>query len=278
LDLNLPLDEFGAIDMDFIQNMAGICFNSCYIQNLPLFTMLMFILYFVEQEPVVVNHRWKQITDDMRKQVYQALLARSNNGKLHKKDTQIVAEQFNLHVWLVCRVWSRGKIQLANSVPVVVASLKKGRVGRKATPVNLEVLRDIPLKDRMTLEDVCARLSISKWKVIRLLKQGLLRRHSSGIKPFLTPANKKARLKFCMDMIKRGLNGDPMFRDFFDFVFIDEKWLYLYQKSENVYLVPEEDDPHRTSKNKNYIPRLMFLTVCARPRFRDGECIFDGKI
>jgi hypothetical protein len=128
LDLNLPLDEFGAIDMDFIQNMAGICFNSCYIQNLPLFTMLMFILYFVEQEPVVVNHRWKQITDDMRKQVYQALLARSNNGKLHKKDTQIVAEQFNLHVWLVCRVWSRGKIQLANSVPVVVASLKRGEL------------------------------------------------------------------------------------------------------------------------------------------------------
>ena len=41
---------------------------------------------------------------------------------------------------------------------------------------------------------------------------------------------------------------------------------------------PKKDDPHRTCKNKNYIPRLMFLCVCARPRFRDGECIFDGRI
>jgi hypothetical protein len=28
-DLNLPLDEFGAVDMDFIENMTGICCNSC---------------------------------------------------------------------------------------------------------------------------------------------------------------------------------------------------------------------------------------------------------
>lgn len=238
-DLNLPLDEFGA---------------------------------------VVENHRRKEMTKDMRKQVYQALLARSNNGRLHKKDTQIVANQFDLHLRSVQRVWNRGKIQLANSVPVVVASLKKGRVGRKAIPIDLEVLRNIPLKDRMTLEDVCAKLNMSKWKVLRYLKQGLLRRHSSSIKPFLTEGNKKTRLKFCIDMIKRGLNGDPSFRDFFDFVVIDEKWFYLSQKSEKYYLLPEEDDPHRTCKNKNYIPRLMFLTVCARPRFRDGQCIFDGKI
>lgn len=65
---------------------------------------------------------------------------------------------------------------------------------------------------------------------------------------------------------------------FFYFVFIDEKWFYLTQKSEKYYLLPKEDDPHRTCKNKNYIPRLMFLCVCARPRFRDGECIFDGRI
>jgi hypothetical protein len=210
--------------------------------------------------------------------VYQALLARSNNGTPQKKDTQIVADQFDLHIRTVQHVWRRGKQQLANSVPVVVSSFKKGRVGRKAIAVDLEVLCNIPLKDRMTLEDVCAKLNLSKWKVLRIMKQGLLRRHSSCVKPFLTEGNKKTRLKFCIDMVKRGLNGDPRFRDFFDFVFIDEKWFYLYQKSKNVYLLPDEDDPHRTCKNKNYIPRLMFLTVCARLRFRDGECIFDGKI
>jgi len=79
-------------------------------------------------------------------------------------------------------------------------------------------------------------------------------------------------------MIEQGLVGDPRFKDFFDFVFIDEKWFYLSQKYEKYYLLPEEDEPHRTYKNKNYIPRIMFLCVCARPRFRNGECIFDGKI
>jgi len=67
-------------------------------------------------------------------------------------------------------------------------------------------------------------------------------------------------------------------RIFFDFVFIDEKWFYLTQKSEKYYLLPEEDDPHRTCKNKNYTPRLMFLCVCAQPRFRDGESIYYGRI
>ena len=61
-------------------------------------------------------------------------------------------------------------------------------------------------------------------------------------------------------------------------MFIDEKWFYLSQKYEKYYLLPEEDELHRTCKNKNYNPRLMFLCVCARPRFRDGECIFNWKI
>ena len=160
----------------------------------------------------------------------------------------------------------------------MVDSLKKGRVGRKAIPVDLEALRNIPLKERMTIEDACAKLNLSKWRIQRYLKKGLIRRHSSGIKPYLTQANKRSRLQWCVDMVNRELLDDPRFKEFFDFVFIDEKWFYLSQKSESYYLLPEEDDPHRTCKNKNYIPRLMFLCVCARPRFRDGNCIFDGRI
>jgi hypothetical protein len=79
-------------------------------------------------------------------------------------------------------------------------------------------------------------------------------------------------------MVNRELLDDPKFKELYDFVFIDEKWFYLYQKHKRYYLFPEEDTPHRTCKNKNYIPKLMFLCVCARPRFRDGVCTFDGRI
>ncbi|XP_066384659.1 uncharacterized protein [Miscanthus floridulus] len=256
-DLNLPLDEFGAIDFDYLQNHAV---------EAPV------------EEQVEEPHRKKEMSEELRKQVYQTLLARSNSGKLGKKDIAFVAAQFGLYIRSVQRLWKRGKIQLANSVPVVVSSLKKGKVGRKTIPVDLEALRNIPLKERMIIDDVCMKLNMSKWKIQKYLKKGLLRRHSSSIKPYLTEANKRSRLKWCVDMIKRDLLDDPRFKDLFDFVFIDEKWFYLSQKSEKYYLLPEEDDPHRTCKNKNYIPRLMFLCVCARPRFRDENCIFDGRI
>ena len=145
------------------------------------------------EEQVEEPHRRKEMSEELRKQVYQDLLARSNNGKLGKKDTTIVADQFGLHIWSVQRLWKRGKTQLVNSVPVVVSSLKNGKVGRKAIHIDLEALRNIPLKERMTIEDVCTKLNISKWKIQKYLKKGLLRRHSSSIKPYLTEANKRSR-------------------------------------------------------------------------------------
>jgi hypothetical protein len=142
---------------------------------------------------VEVNQRRKEVSEDLRKQVYQVLLARSKNGKLGKKDTQIVADQFGLHVRSVQHLWKRGKIQLAHFVPVVVSSLKKGRVGRKAIPVDLKALCNIHLKKRITIEDVCNKLGMSKWKIQKYLKKDLLRRHSSSIKSYLTETNKNSR-------------------------------------------------------------------------------------
>jgi hypothetical protein len=78
------------------------------------------------------------MTKEVRRQVYQALLARSKNGTLGKKDTSIVAYQFGVHIRSVQRLWKQGKNQLAHNIPVVVASKKKGRCGRKAVPLDLE--------------------------------------------------------------------------------------------------------------------------------------------
>jgi len=178
----------------------------------------MFFFLLIEQDvevPVEVHHRRKDMTEEVIRQVYQALLARSKNGTLHKKDTRIVADQFGVHIRSVQRLWKRGKHQLAHNIPVVVASKKKGRCGCKAVPLDLEQLRNIPLKQRMTIEDVSNKLGMSKARIQRYLKKGLLRRHSSSIKPYLTDANKRSRLKWCVDMIELGLLGDPRFKAFF---------------------------------------------------------------
>ncbi|WVZ68325.1 hypothetical protein U9M48_017281 [Paspalum notatum var. saurae] len=89
----------------------------------------------------------------------------------------------------------------------------------------------------MTIEDVSRELGISKSRIQRYLRKGLIRCHSSSIKPYLTEDNRKARLKWCIDMIEEGGLDAPKFKDLFDFVFIDEKWFYLHQKSERYYLL-----------------------------------------
>ena len=138
------------------------------------------------------------MSEEVTKQVYQTLLARSRNGRLRKHDTREVANQFGVHIRSVQRLWKRGKIPLAQGIPVNVASRKRGRGGRKAIPVDLEALRNTPLKERMTLEDVSKKLGINKSKLQRYMQQGLLRRHSNSIKPHLTDANKKPRLQWCV--------------------------------------------------------------------------------
>ena len=45
------------------------------------------------------------------------------------------------------------------------------------------------------------------------------------------------------------------------------------------YMLPEEDDPHKTVHNKNRIGKVMFLSAVGRQIYDDaGNCIFDGKL
>ncbi|CAI8613497.1 unnamed protein product [Vicia faba] len=62
-------------------------------------------------------------------------------------------------------------------------------------------------------------------------------------------------------------------------IHIDEKWFYMTKKSEKYYLLPDEDEPYRTCKSKNFIAKVMFLVAQTRPRFDAGENeTFSGKI
>jgi hypothetical protein len=118
-----------------------------------------------------------------------------------------------------------------------------------------------------------------KKTLLKHMKEGKVRKHTSSIKPYLTNENKKARLQWCVDMLEHeSLHGNLRFKSIFDHVSIDEKWFFLTRKSERYYLLPDEDEPHRTCKSKNNIPKLMFLYVTCRSRFENGDRTLDGKI
>ncbi|XP_057440743.1 uncharacterized protein LOC130732769 [Lotus japonicus] len=92
--------------------------------------------------------------------------------------------------------------------------------------------------------------------------------------------NKTARLKFCLSMMESAtIPHDPIFKAMYNIVHIDEKWFYMTKKSTNYYLLPDEADPLRYCKNKNFIGKVMFLVAIARPRFdAEGNETFSGKI
>jgi len=104
---------------------------------------------------------------------------------------------------------------------------------------------------------------------------GQIRRVSSRVKPLLTEENKKARIQFCLSLIK----PNREFEDLYDHVHIDEKWFYLMEEKRSYYLMNDEGPPLRACKSKRFITKVMFLAAVARPRYDPHrKQYFDGKI
>ncbi|GAA0141214.1 hypothetical protein LIER_02409 [Lithospermum erythrorhizon] len=124
---------------------------------------------------------------------------------------------------------------------------------------------------------------MSKSTVHRRIKDGVIRHHSSAIKPQLIDENKKARLCFCISMlqVQSSIDGKTKvkFMEMFDHVIIDEKWFYMSKETEKYYLAADELEPYRCCKSKKFITKVMFLATVARPRFDEsGSVLFYVKI
>lgn len=64
-----------------------------------------------------------------------------------------------------------------------------------------------------------------------------------------------------------------------DVIHIDEKWFYLTKVKQTYYLLPDEEPPHRQTKSKCFIMKVMFMASVARPRYdANRKQWFDGKI
>ena len=109
---------------------------------------------------------------------------------------------------------------------------------------------------------------------------GEMTRHTSSLKPTMTPKNMIQRLKFCVSMVDSYslTESRHSFRLMDDIVHLDEKWFYLTRENNTYYLLPGEPPPLRSVTNKNSIVKVMFLTAVAKPRYgEDGIVTFDGK-
>lgn len=225
-------------------------------------------------------YRAKELTDRQRQAIFEDLLRSSNNGRLKRNSTTIIAAAYNVHIRTVQRVWQRAKRCWAQGIPINVNGLKSKNCGRKKIEVHLSTVPAIPLNRRGTIRSLACALGVNKSTLHRSFKEGLLRRHSNSLKPYLNEANKMARLKWCLSMLDPStLPNNPKFRIMKNIIHTDEKWFNGTRKIKTVYMHPDEEDPHRTVQNKNVIHKVMFYSRVMQPRFdAEGRCYFDGKL
>lgn len=97
----------------------------------------------------------------------------------------------------------------------------------------MSALRDITLSSCTMIADVATHFGVSKSKIQSMKKEGVTKRVSSTIKPFLTEKNKNDRLKWCLSMLDPvSVPHDYKFKGLFDHVIIDEKRFCITRETE----------------------------------------------
>ncbi|XP_021864373.1 uncharacterized protein [Spinacia oleracea] len=152
--------------------------------------------------------------------------------------------------------------------------------GRKRIQVTYESIASIGVGDRTTIIDLARMLNLSPTTVWRMVKRKQIKPHSSPLNPGISEECKMARMKWVLGLLMDySIPNDPTYYSMYDFIHIDEKWFYLTQKSQRVYLANNEPFPHRKGKSRTKIPKFMFMAAVARPRWgQDGQCEWDGKL
>ena len=112
------------------------------------------------------------------------------------------------------------------------------------------------------------------WRHVHDKKE--LKRRNRPVQPISTRKNRYARLLHALSYI------EPLktaFHDMHDYVHVNEKWFYLYERKLNPVLASDEELELKSQRSLRYAPKVMFLCTVSRPRFQtDGSCLFDGKI
>jgi len=181
------------------------------------------------------------------------------------------------------RIWKQAKQNHIDNGIYSATPQKEGKCGVKPiypSPAIAEAVKTMPMNKRGTMRALANQLGVSTWVVQDKKKKGVLFPHTNSIKPHLTEHNLFTRYSYALNRVRPASNGRLYFTGAYDEVHVDEKWFNITQINKRFYLAAGEDKPHRTTRHKNFIIKVMFLAAIARPRFnrRTGACTFDGKI
>ena len=219
------------------------------------------------------------MTDRQRQDIYEDLLQISNHGKLKRTHTTHVATKHNVHLRTVQRIWQRAQNCKAQGIPVDVKSRIPKNCHRKKIQVDLSRVADIPLNRRGTIRSLAHALGVHKTTLHRWFTEGLLRRHSSALRPYLKEANKKDRLSWCLSMLDPStLPNNPKLLDMENIIHTDEKWFMGQRRTEPFTCIPMKKTHIGQCATRMQFTKSCFSAI-GRPKFDDeGRCYFDGKL
>lgn len=126
-------------------------------------------------------------------------------------------------------------------------------------------MKDVAFRRRTNIKSLSVALVMSKTIVHRRVQDGNIRAHSNAVKPYLSDANKKARLELCLSMVDEGtsLHSHNLLTCIIEF--ISMKNGSINRRFLRYYIHPNEKEPSRTCKSKRFILKIMFLAAVARP-------------
>ena len=74
-------------------------------------------------------------------------------------------------------------------------------------------------------------------------------------------------------------NNTTKFKDMYDFIHVEEKWVYLMRDRQQFLLADEEIPPQCCVCHKGHITKIMFLCAVAQPSYDTSlKTWWDGKL
>ncbi|XP_057779892.1 uncharacterized protein LOC130998492 [Salvia miltiorrhiza] len=193
----------------------------------------------------------KNLSNQERNRIVQYLLQNLKNGKPRKGAMKEAVSIFNSSKRTVTRLWAAAKKQHDKGDQIYLTSAKPNAPRRKRVHVDIELIQSLELHKRSTIRRLAMGINRSKNTVWRWVNQGLIRAHTSAIKPNLTAPNKLLRLQFSLEaLVFDRIMMTLKFKAMNNTVHVDKKWFYITKVAHRFYLTPGEGDPHRTCKSK----------------------------
>ncbi|XP_057809063.1 uncharacterized protein LOC131023535 [Salvia miltiorrhiza] len=206
--------------------------------------------------------RRKDLTSEERQVVALFLFRNSADGKLNYGTQKAAMTKWGCCRSSIARLWKAAKKEQAQGQLICVQSKKINEVRRKRVHIDLELISSLELHKRGTIRRLATGINCSKSTMGRWISRGLIRAHSSAIRPDLTGPNKLLRLKFSLEHIEYDRICMALkFKSMHNVVHIDEKWFYITKTNHRFYLTPQETEPHRTCKSKKFITKEFFLSL-----------------